>query len=106
MTTLHEKMQERMDQRPDAATLAWWDERYTEQAREIRGLIRACNLVLAEDEDRDAAVKKLHARVDIQGEELHEANAKIGKLQADVTLLKETVQKSRDAYAELKKKVK
>lgn len=99
MESMAEEFRKREDVKPDQWTLKWWDERFTNQAKATRGATHACNLVLAEIEDIDAAVKKLHARVDSQTEEIHEASVAIGKLQ-------EAMEKSREAYAELKKKVK
>lgn len=104
MTTMKEQMQERMDQRPDAQTLAWWDSMLSEVASGYRGLTHAVNLVLAEIEDRDTAVKALRERVEVQADMLHRANVEIGKLQAEVTLLQESMEKAREAFAELKKK--
>ncbi len=98
-------MQSRMDQRPDRYTLKWWEEQFANQAKATRGATHAMNLVLAEIEDLDSTVKDMKKQVDAHAQEIHVANVEIGKLQAEVTLLKETMDKSRDAYSELKKKI-
>lgn len=105
MTTLKEQMQERMDSRPDKHTLAWWNEQFTEVAKGYRGLTHAVNLVLHEIEDRDRTLKAMQTRADLQGEILEESLAAIGKLQAEVAELAETIEKARDAYSDLRKKI-
>lgn len=103
--TIQEEMKARMESRPDKHTLAWWDDQFETVAKGYRGLTHAVNCVLAEVEDRDSQVKKLAALVESWTEELDAAKAAIGKLQAEVTTLKETVGKAREAYAELKKRI-
>ena len=101
MTTLEQQVQERMDQRPDKHTLAWWDSRFDQIVDGYRGLTHATNLVLAQDEDRGVTIADLKKQVESLTQELHETKAAVGKLQADFT---ESMSKVRDAYAELKKK--
>lgn len=105
MTTLQEQIESRMDSRPDKHTLAWWHEQFTEVAKGYRGLTHAVNLALAEIEDRDASVKKLQANSVVHLALIEQAEAKIGKLQGEVTQLAEAMEKARGAYAELKQKL-
>jgi len=103
MPTIADQMQERMDSRPDKNTLAWWESQFTEVAKGYRGLTHAANLLLAEIEDRDDVVNKMHLRLEDQVKELQEAKAAIGKLQAEFV---EFCENSRKAYAELRTKIK
>ena len=98
MTTIQEQMEERLASRPDKETLAYLDSRFDECVDGYRGLTHACNRLLAQMADQDAAVKKLEVLVKAQAQDIHAASVAIGKLQ-------DSVQKARDAYAELRKKV-
>lgn len=106
MPTLKELMQERMDSRPDKHTLAWWQDQFEQVAKGYRGLTHACNRVLADNEDQFKNIQTLVKAVTRIDLDLQEANAKIGQLQAELTELKETMDKAREAYAELNKKIK
>lgn len=102
MPTISEQMKERMDSRPDEHTLAWWQEQFTEVAKGYRGLTHAVNLVLVEEEDRNAKVEELRKLVEAQAKEIQEAKAAIGKLQAEILKYRETARK---AYSDLKQKL-
>ncbi len=105
MTTIEDKMQERMDQRPDQHTYAWWQDQFEQVVRGYRGLTHACNVVLARIEDRDAAAKELREELRVQGNALREAKVAIGELQAEMTKTSAALVGSREAYRELRDKV-
>jgi uncharacterized protein YukE len=106
MTTMNDLMKEHMADRPDAHTLAWWREMFAEQAKATRGVNHAVHLVLAEIEDQTALVKSLQGQVKSLSEGLHEAQAAIGRLQAETTELQGLMQKAREAYAAMRKETK
>ena len=102
--TLKEQMADRMAERPDAATLAWWRDQFAEQVKATRGLTHAAGLVIAETEDQNEALKDMNSRINVQAEALFEANVAIAKLQAEVTDLQESMAKAREVFSELKRK--
>jgi peptidoglycan hydrolase CwlO-like protein len=106
MSSMNEEMRQRMAERPDRQTLAWWDDRFNEQAKATRGVNHAVHLVLAEVEDQTALVKKLEAQLKAVAEVVREAQAAIGRLQAEVTELQVSMQKAREVFAQMKEKVK
>ena len=105
MTTMNEQMQDRMQERPDAATLAWWREQFFDQAKATRGAIHAMNRTHAEIEDQNATVARMGEYLEKLTKRVADAEATIGKLQAEVTLLKESMEKAREAYSELRKQI-
>jgi chromosome segregation ATPase len=106
MTTLQEQMKQRMAERPDATTLAWIDDRFEQVNKGYRGLTHACNVLIAEVEDHTDFVKSLQGQVNSLAEGLHEAQAAIGLLQAEVVELQGLMQKAREAYAAMRKETK
>ena len=70
---------------------------------ELRGISHSINRCNAEYADCWAAVEKLRQWALSESSELSEANAAIGALQEQVAGLKESLNKAREAYSELKK---
>lgn len=98
MKSMAEEFKKREDMKPDQWTLAWWRNQFEEVAKGYRGATHAMNLVLARLEDRDAEVKELQTQLRYYAEGFHEVKVAIGKLE-------ESMEKSREAYSELKKQV-
>ena len=105
MESLAEEFRKREAVKPDKWTMAWWRDQFAKQAKATRGATHAMHLALAEMEDRGAETKELRKQVEDESEELTDAIAKIGKLQAEVVKLQEAMGKSREVYSELKKKI-
>ena len=105
MSTMAERLEASLKSRPDALTLAYLDDRFGQCVDGYRGLTHACNKLLAEIADDDARINELRELVKSQAHEIHAANVEIGRLQADVVILKEAMDRARDAYAALNRRL-
>lgn len=102
MTTIEQRMKERAESRPDEYTNAWWRRQFEEVATGYRGINHACNCVLAVQEDLQSEVKELRKLVEKQEAKLTLAQSAIGQLQDEMSGLKESYKKAREAYKALK----
>lgn len=96
--SISEEFKQRMDQKPDQYTLAWWREQFAEVTKGYRGATHAINRAMAEYADNCNAIRELKQKNTFLERELESERAKIGELQQD----RET---DRKAAGELKERV-
>ena len=83
--SLTEELKQRLGQKPDQWTLAWWHDQFQEVLKGYRGATHGINRALADYEDACKAIEELRAQV----KELAADRAKVGELQARVERMAE-----------------
>lgn len=84
--SLAEAHKERMAAKPDVWTLNWWQSRFDEVVKQLRGMSHSFNLAVANMLDYSERVTALEARLQSVEEDNRSLTAKAGELQADLTI--------------------
>ena len=87
----NEEFPKRENERPDQWTLAWWNEQFAEVLKGYRGASHAVNRAIADYADTGATVQELQQRCDALNREATTDRAQLGKLQAELTTLRDRV---------------
>ena len=84
-----------MSDEPDRYTNAWYREKFAEMVKQYRGMCFTTNSCIADYEQLRAETTRLHERMEALETMHQEDRAEIGRL-------KETIDKAREAFQELK----
>ena len=89
---------------PDRYTNAWWDQGLQKMIQQIRGISHSVNRCNAEYAACWEAVLELRATCETLKEQTGLRDAELGRLGERLEQVEESLQKAREAYAELRKK--
>lgn len=117
MSTMGERMKDRMNEKIDPDILRYWESRFDQCVGGYRGLTHATNVLISETADQSDIVKQLMHSVSVLSKDVAEMHATIGELKADavkrdereakqdkkLALVEEALEKSREAFRSLKK---
>jgi hypothetical protein len=93
---------DRMAQKPDQWTLAWWQERFDEILKGYRGATHAMNRTIAECQQSFLAVEELRKRCDALERDRQEDRAKLGAQEASFVEMQSRVERMAEFLNQLK----
>jgi len=104
MSSPSEEFKKRLQDKPDAYTLAWWSEQFQEVHKGYRGATHAINRALADNEDLGKSLRESHELIHKLYGQAEADRAKIGELQAKLLKAEERLDRQGEFLTTLKQK--
>lgn len=110
--TLAEQLAERLKNRPDQYTVAWWKQeleglngRFDEVLKAYRGACHSINLAITNTKDNEARLGRFHAIIETMTAENSMLQALIGEMKAEMESLRLEMATCREENAAIQRRI-
>ncbi len=94
---IKDEFEKRMNDRPDAWTLSWWDEQFKDLLKAYRGATHAINRSIADYHGANSAIEEIRQRCEALERGRQEDRAKMGEMQTRVERMAEFLNQLKQA---------